>query len=334
MSIIIADPNTADSAGDLIMRLNAQDAEAWRRDVYFDDAFVATQYPPQGADTHRQKLWGDDEVDADYTSPGEAVEGGANYADYVDWTVDRPLKKVFNLDAADLTLAYWDPISKATMRSRRDIRRARDKVRFQLLLLAARTASVSNVHSGGNVVETHAASHAAAYPVTEAGADALIDDIAELAYMMDNDYAPGTGRNLYITAYGNRVLQMKPQLLSKDYQDPGNASMKDRYIGTISSFNIIVVPDGVMPSTNINTGLSKYQVNASLGASSQRRPIALAAMTGSDGAKPIGRVVKWDLTSKIYYDEDVEAWVVKSLQMDGLGVFAPWCAGEIGVSSS
>lgn len=318
---------------DLLDRLTIAAIESYTdNNVLYNSGLIGQKPAKQNQYSSRWKLRGKFSDDPSHHARGQFIMGKTRPNSNVDVGIDRPIIEAEDLDEGDVDLTMFDEISASVRECTRTIAELMDKRAFRLGVLAARSAAVSNVHNGGNVVERTAATIAAAYPLSSTGATNFIYDLGSMARLMDEDHLPEGGRIAFITPWIKQVLTFGDKLFSKDYQDPMNAIYKDRFLGRAEGFALVVTRSH-MPSTNVTTDLSKYNGNFSLGASSQRQPICLC-LGGEGEHVAIAETVKRPLTVRVYESEDHDAVRVQCRIHNGLGLVYPPCAGEIGVASS
>ena len=318
---------------DLLNRVNIAALEAYAENNIMATTGVVKSVPlAQGSWSHRFKMRGKFSTDPSHHTAGQFIVGKTRPNSFVDVSIDRPLIEAEDLDNADLDLTAHSELDASVRECVRSISDLDDRRAIRLGILAARTAAVTNVHNGGNVVERVAATIAAAYPLTATGAGNFAINLGSMARLQDIDNVPPTNRICIITPWIKQVLTFGEKLFSRDYQDPMNAKYAERFLGRMEGYALLMTPNH-MPSTNITNDLTKYNGNFFLGASSQREPVALC-LAGDGENYAIGSVERSPLQIKVYESEDHDAIRVRARSHKGMGVVAPWVAGEIGVTTS
>lgn len=318
---------------ELLNRVNIAALESYNdNNIAYTSGVVKNVPLAQGSWSHRFKMRGKFSTDPSHHTAGQFIVGKTRPNSYVDVSIDRPLIEAEDLDNADLDLTAHSELDASVRECTRSIAELQDKRAIRLGILAARTAAVTNVHNGGNVVERVAATLVAAYPLSSTGATNFTEDLGSMGRLMDVDNVPPANRIAIITPWIKQVITFGDKLFSRDYQDPMNAKYAERFIGRMEGFALLMSPTH-MPESNITSDLSKYNGNFVLGASSQRQPVALC-LAGDGENYAIGSVERSPLQIKVYESEDHDAIRVRARVHQGMGVVAPWCAGEIGITTS
>ena len=270
---------------------------------------------------------GDSPEDPDYHVPGSFIEGGTRVQMKTTITVDDKIIKAQRLPDIDQIFSRWDLIAPANDENVRLISEMLDKRMARLAVRAARSAAVSNVHSGGKVVTRTAASEAAAYPVSETGAENFEADASDLARKFDDDNIPRQGRLLFVNNRTVQVLTRSKKLMNRDYTPADITQYHSRAVGMCEGF--IIVPTNHLPTTNYTADLSKYNVDASIGGS-DGLPIGVAMWAG-EGKAPIGCVRAGGLMSDVFQDKNRDVTLTNSKIVCGMGELHVWLAGIIQV---
>jgi len=303
----------------------------YNSNVLFNSQFMQIKPLEPGTSSHDFKIFGDSPEDGEHHVPGAWIESGSIVNAKVNVAVDDPLIKALRLDLADEELSKFPLIEPYARTCARKNAEKMDKRAFVVLTLAARTAAVTNVHPGGNVVERVAATIAAAYPVTDAGAGQFALDASTLARQMDEDDVPDDGnRYMFISPYIRQVLTLSTRLMNRDYVPESAGNIVNRVIGTLEGFKLVMTQH--IPSTAITTDLAKYNGDFTA-AGTTGQPAALA-LYNADKVGPIGCVQVGGMVGKIYFDENRDCWLVKHRLVVGMGIVSCWCAGEIRVDTS
>lgn len=313
----------------LFTSMDATASEAFHdANLLWDSGAIAKKQLVAGTGSHDFPIFGESPEEPEHHQRGQYIEGGTQVNTKVNIAIDDPLIKAQRLPMVDLDLSMWNLVEPTVRENNRKLAEMLDRRAFVIGLKAARTAAVSNVHPGGNVVtRTSSASLAAGYAVSNAGAQNFLDDAAQLAELMDRDNVPRAGRVMYVDPYIVRVLTRSDKLMSRDYVPGGVTMLHTRTVGIAEDFQII--PTLHLPSTNITTDLAKYNGDFS---NVTGLPAALALYTGGPRSA-IGAVQMGGLRNTVTFDEDHEVWLVKSRIHVGMDELEPWCAGEIRVKA-
>jgi len=284
--------------------------------------------------TH-QFMIGSEVAEGEDHTPGDELLGQAYSFTSGTVTLDSILVRHFDVPLDQKVTSHFDVMANLAYRIGTDLAIQYDKRMFQAGLIAARTAASSGYHNGGNVVEIAADTVAAGYAASTTGAEAFRDSVAELAQVMDEDNVPEDGRTLFIPPYIRRVLGASDTggtyipIWDKD-ATKGENTINDRSIGILEGFRVVITNH--LPSTNITTGPSNYQVDANV-AGAVGQPAALAlCRSGSDAA--IGVVDAFGLQTEIHDDSRRNTTFMKGQLYLGAGTLAPWMAGEIRVDKA
>ena len=308
----------------------------YRKTVFWDDmgTVMAVQQIDAGS-SHQWPIFGK-ENEPEYHEPGVELLGKTFKMDEAVITIDNILVDHVDLPVADLNVAHFDPAGKVATKLGHALAKKFDTHSAIVGLNAARTAAVSGIHDGGNQVTRTAADVATAYPNSTTGANNFRDDVAQLAYQMDEDNVPEDGRYLYIGPYMRQILSRHAtDIFNRDF-GPGSEmnDLNSRRLGMISGFNVMFT--NALPSTNVTTsGLTpaKYGGNFTAGGSDDQ-PVALCLCGAQEGSAAIGVVTALGITPHMSPDPRRNTIFMKAQAQLGMGVLAPWCAGSVGVSTT
>jgi len=314
-----------------------------KKTVFFDqEAPVIDVARIDAGKSHQWPIFGND-IEPEYHTPGDFLGGKTTVMDESVVTVDEYLVGHQDVPFDDQHVSHFPVLSKFARKIGRGLAIDVDSKICRVGLNAARAAASTvdslPVHSGGNRVTRTASTSGTftftdVYPASTTGSGYFRDDIRQLAQNMDEDNVPEENRYLFIPPVMRRVLSYETGIFDRDYNPEAVAgTMNMRAIGVVEGFQIIVSNN--MPSTNINTGLSKYQGNFSTeqsGSEDYGLPAALA-LCGADDANgaAIGMTILDDMRHVVMPDERRNTTFLKSQMLIGLGIVAPWCAGEIAI---
>lgn len=280
-------------------------------------------------------ILGDDPA-PEYHIPGTELLGQTQQFGAGTITIDDILVGHRDVPLDQMLMSHFDVISPFAKAIGRGIAIQMDSKLLRMALLAARTAAVSGIHNGGNIVFRQATGSTLlnAYPASTTGAANFRDDAAQLAQLMDEDNVPKAGRYLIIPPLIRRVLTKDTTLFSHDYQSGPNV-LNSRVIGELEGFQVIVSNN--MPATNLTTGnppsnTTKYNVdaryaNASAGLLGQ--PAGIALCGADEGSAAVGLVEAMGITPYMEDDGRRNTKFLKAQNFVGMGVLSPWCAGAI-----
>ena len=284
-----------------------------------------------------------DDPSPEYHTPGEELLGQDVVLSKGTINIDDILVSHYDVAGDHTQISHFDVLEPFARKLGRSLAIDFDAKLIRVGILAARTAAVTNIHSGGNAVVRGGTTVATAYALSATGQDAFAADVAELASLMDADNVPEDGRFLIVNTYIRRLLTIplssgNANIFDRDLSRPQDNSLNQRVLGTLAGFTVLG-PTTQMPSTNITTGPSAYQGDFRAAATGGGIPVALALCGASEGTAGIGYVAATDARlGPIYayrmYDERRNTTFMKAQMMVGAGVLAPWCAGVIHVDDS
>jgi len=317
----------------LLDLFSGQILEAFHKtNVFWDGNYVQRQDLQPGAKSHQFPLYGESPEDASYHVPGQFIDGGTITVAQSTVAVDDILVKALNIPFIDQALSRWDQIAPAANEIGRIMAENLDKKLAQLLLIAARTAAVSNVHAGGNTVQRTAATEAAAYPISATGSQNFQDDLATMAQLMDEDNIPETNRVCFVSPRTRNVLTKDTTvLMNRDLVRDGVSDITERAITRIQGYDIVLTQH--LPTANLltaGTGPAKYHADFSL-AGAVGLPIAICCHNIQGLAGAVGAVQSGGFHNVIEPDEHRNVTFVKSQLLFGADTLAVWNAGEIRV---
>ncbi len=321
-----------------------------------------------GAISAQWPIIGDDPV-ASYHTPGtelNALSGSAVSrikSTQKVITCDEILANAIDVPFRELALLHYEVLGPYATKLGRNIARVLDRKIAILAMKGSTTAALTNVHQAGmNVNRTGSATVATAYPLSPQGAYNFRKDLNELAQTMEERSIPAEGRYLFISPHIKSVLRFEANFdgsnltsvptMASTYDRNLSAQPNDvnnRVIGRLDGFNVIVTNN--LPSTDLSgSGLSgedaavayasgtagtggKYQGNFS-GATTNKRPVAVALCAADTGHPGIGMVQAMGMTSHISPDERRNTQFLKAQLMCGLDVLCPWACGSVSISAS
>lgn len=230
-------------------------------------------------------------------------------------------------------LPTWDVIGPAVERQVTTYLEQLETRATRLATLAAQAAATfggSGVHSGGIYTAKTAASVATRYPFTAAGADQLLDDMAEIEYLrMNRKENQGTNRLWLFTPYLRQVLTRSNRWMSRDYNQQANLPMS--YFGT-SIEGAQYAVSRYMPSTAITSDLSKYNVDAAIGGAGAGIPAVLLICYGED-ISPVCMVEHGSFKAEAWHNQDEDVYKVGGKAIYGADQAHVWNAGGVFIHS-
>ena len=195
------------------------------------------------------------------------------------------------------------------------------------------TKQGKTIHNGGNIVTRTGSSLSNAYPTSATGARNLIDDLAQLARLMDEDNVPRDQRFLLTTPYGHQVLRHERSIFDADFSAQRSNDLNRRILGMVEDFNILPFTN-LMPSSNITSKPeSRYNGDFSVGGSGDGVPIALAMCGMVDDKASIGYVHAGGVMPTMNTDDRRGTMFLKGQLSSGAGQLHPYCAGSVSVHS-
>lgn len=301
----------------------------------------SAQFPIIGDDINLSTTTGNG-VTKGYHTPGTFIAGELVKMSKVSIEVDDILVAAMDVGYADLDIAHFDVLAPFAMKLGRSLAQDCDRKIAITAIKAARTAAVSGIHNGGQLVTreiagtaTGSAAIAAAYQDGTTGSGNFRQDCAALARQFDEDNVPEDGRYLFISPYIRSILRHEVQIFDRDYNDTSIAgNLNTRVIGKLEGFNLIMTNNMPLASVSGYTGYAaKYNLtiteNTNPGTPTEGLPAAIALCGAIEGSAGVGMVQASGIRSVIQDDERRNTKFLKSQMMVGFGVLSPWCAGAI-----
>lgn len=272
-----------------------------------------------------------------YHTPGTFIAGESVRMSRTSIEVDDILVAAMDVGYADLDIAHFDVLAPFAMKLGRSLAQDCDIKIAITALKAARTAAVTNIHKGGQLVSRNIAGTVtipAGYADSSTGSGNFRADCAALALQFDEDNVPQDGRYLFIPPYIRTILRHETAIFDRDFTDTMSVgSLNDRIIGKLEGFNLIMTNN--LPTAAV-TGYSapadKYNLTMTTdgtGAAGTGMPAAIALCGAIEGSAGVGMVQASGIRSVIQDDERRNTKFLKSQMMVGFGVLSPWCAGAI-----
>jgi hypothetical protein len=291
--------------------------------------------------THTFPFAGDSPEEGAYHVPGAELTGGTLVQGSTTVSLDDIRYKVVDLPIEFLDRSVFPDVARALRKCIIKETQLAERRAMRLLVNAARTSGVTDVHAGGQVVERVANTIADAYPVSDTGASNFCADLAEMGQEWDERDIPPDNRIVIITPYLRRVLTRSNRFTNFDYDKSVN--IMTRSIGMLEGFQVQFT--NWMPSTTITAGtpssttdLTKYTgdyaVDGATGA-----PAALCLYTGgpaNDGNPAHGAIsmVETIRMQNTWYDQDRLTWRTGFFWRYGMGTVDVFTAGEIRVDAA
>lgn len=277
---------------------------------------------------------------ADTPDPEEQPDGAELLGQQFEFdedtiTVDKRLIAHKVVPTQRILVSHFDPLRPLAEANGTKLGEYFDRILFRVGVLSARTsASTKNgltVHTGGNAVSRSGGDLTTVYADSSTGSGNFRSDVAELAQLMDEDDVPNEPgfRRLYISPYLRRILRHETNIFDSDLSRMIRNSMNSRFVGELEGFAVAVTNN--LPSTNVTTGVSKYQGDFTYNGATGR-PAALA-LCGAPGRQAIGFVQLEGVTPYVDTDQWNNVVRSKAQMMVGADVMYPPCAGEIRVTS-
>ncbi|MDF1700811.1 MAG: hypothetical protein P1V36_06600 [Planctomycetota bacterium] len=289
--------------------------------------------------SHRFEWFGADYAAEEHT-PGDEMIGQQFEFDKGTITVDPFIVKHFVTALEDYEISHYNPDSSISRAIGIGLAEELDDRAVLTCISAARTAALTKngitIHPGGNLVSRVDASATSVddtstgpYTDDSTGSGNIDDDVAELAYKLDQDGVPDEGRYLVIHPWIRSLLRHETTQFNRDFTGSGG-DRNMRMIGQWHGFNVLN-PYKRMP-TGLNTDKpSKYQVDCTVATGI---PAALAFCGASTGQAAIGLVKAAEMRGYVEAQETKNTIFHKGQLMCGFGVLHPQCAGLIQITAA
>lgn len=290
--------------------------------------------------SHRFEWFGADYATEDH-NPGDEMVGQDFVFDKGTITCDGYIVKHFKTAKEDNNYSFYNPNPNLVRAVATGLAEELDTRAVLTCISAARTAALTKngitIHPGGNAVTRVDANSTSVDDTTNgpytddaAGATAIDDDVANLAYLLDSDGIPDEGRYLVIHPHLRRILRHETTAFDKDYSSVPN-DMQRRAIGIWHGFTVLNPYKRMPTGTNLDQSLSKYQIDCT---SATGIPAALAFCGGPVGQSPVGYVQAAGLRGYMEVDETNNTNFMKGEIMCGFGVLHPQAAGIIQIAAA
>jgi len=276
-----------------------------------------------------------------YHNPGDFITGRKIKMSEKVIRCDDILVAPIDVPFADLDLAHFDVLGPYAQKLARSLATDNDRKIAALAWAAAKAAPVAGVYPGGNNVEVGASggsSFSSFFANNTTGSGLFRESVAELAKQMDLDNVPEQGRYLFISPDVRKLLRFETDVFNRDFNEAQIAgTLNTRAIGVLEGFQLITtnnLPGQWTDTTNgryglYDSNLAKYDFDATLDATNDTRPAAIALCGASAGMAAIGMVQAAGIRTHIEDDERRNVKFMKAQMHVGYDVLAPWCAGAI-----
>jgi len=280
-------------------------------------------------------------LNAGYHRPGDFITGKKIKMSEKVIRCDDILVAPIDVAFADLDLAHFDVLGPYAQKLARSLATDNDRKIAALAWAAAKASGVTGVYPGGNNVEVSASGGSAFtsfFANNSTGSGLFRESVAELAKQMDLDNVPEQGRYLFISPDVRKLLRFETDVFNRDFNEAQIAgTLNTRAIGVLEGFQLITtnnLPGQWTATTNgryglIDSNLAKYDFDATLDATNDTRPAAIALCGASAGMAAIGMVQAAGIRTHIEDDERRNVKFMKAQMHVGYDVLAPWCAGAI-----
>lgn len=289
--------------------------------------------------SHRFEWFGADYTAEEHT-PGDEMIGQQFEFDKGTISVDKMIVKHYVTALEDQYISHYNPNPSISAALGIGLGEELDDRAALMCISAARTAALTKngitIHPGGNTVSRVDANSTAVDDTTNGpytddatGSGYIDDDVAELAYKLDQDGVPDEGRYLVIHPWIRSLLRHETTQFNRDYTSSGG-DRNTRMIGTWHGFNVLK-PYKRMP-TGLNTDKpSKYQIDCT---SATGIPAAIAFCGAATGQAAVGMVKAADMRGYVEMQETKNTIFHKAQLMCGFGVLHPQCAGLIQITAA
>lgn len=289
--------------------------------------------------SHRFEWFGADYAAEDH-NPGDEMIGQDFVFDKGTITCDGYIVKHYKTAKEDNNYSFYSPNPSIVRAIATGLAEELDDRAILTAISAARTAALTKggitIHPGGNTVDRVDANSTAVDDTTNGpytddatGAGLIDDDVANLAYKLDQDGVPDEGRYLVIHPHIRRILRHETTAFDRDYSSVPN-DLQRRMIGVWHGFTVLK-PYKRMP-TGLNTDkLSKYQIDCT---SATGIPAAVAFCGAATGQAAVGYVQAAGMRGYMETEEKDNTHFHKGEIMAGFGVLHPQCAGLIQITAA
>lgn len=247
-------------------------------------------------------------ADAYDHTPGAEINGRAiAHAERIITLDGLIISDVFiaNIDEA---MNHYDVRSIYTTEVARALSKKMDKNVLQVGVLAARAAAVITGNPGGTVI------NAGTDVVTNANG-ALRSAFFAAAQAMDEKDVPEDSRYCVLKPAQYYTLVVDEKVPNRDYSAQPGADIRTGKVWEVAGIGI--VKSNNLPTTNVNTGNSKYQVNAT-------NTVGLALHPSA-----VGTLKLLDLAVEGEYQIQRQGTLIVAKYASGHGILRPECAVEI-----
>lgn len=156
-------------------------------------------------------------------------------------------------------ISHFDVLSKYAERAAEAVARTLDSRAMRMIALGARQAATGGgTFSNGVLLRKNAATLAAAYPATAAGALDLEDSLSEMAQSFDERNIPRDKRVAWMSPYLVRVASKSARMVNRDYSSLNQDGAVRQSVNVLCDFEIHSTNVLTSPP-NVITGESAYQ---------------------------------------------------------------------------
>lgn len=245
--------------------------------------------------------------DADYHTPGTEIVGTGVAHNERIITIDDLLVAPRFIADIDEAMVHYEVRSLYSRDVGMSLARKMDVNIFRTMLLSARAAANITGANGGTVVNALN---------SRTDASVLIDAIFAAATALDQKDVPKEDRVIFLSPTQYYLLiNSGSRAIDKDLNPAGNGSVSEGVIYRIAGMPIVKTNN--LPSTNVTTGLAKYQGNFS-------NTTALVAHRMAAGT-----VKLLDISLQMEWDIRRQGTLIVGRYAVGHGILRPDCAVEI-----
>lgn len=287
---------------------------------------------PDGSVNWSYRVYGDSPEDPYFRVPGQDGVSGTIVQAKKTVTLDDPFEHELHVSEDEIENSKWDEVEKALRECVRKVTEPYDRRAAIVLGNAARSAAVTNVHrSGIEQSVTSTASLAAAYPLSNTGAQNFLDDLATVGEEYRRRHIPQSEWLAFVDPYIITVLTRSDKLMNRDYVPEGVTAFHKAMVGIAEGFQL--VPTVHLPTTDVTTDLTKYNGDYAIGGSDGGIAAALTVPMSGMRRAVCGVRKGATVQGRVWWDEDTETWRTKARMRIGLGAVDVWTAGIIQVTS-
>ena len=252
-------------------------------------------------------------VTSSYHTPGNFIDGQAVPHNEMVLTVDGLLVAPVFIAKIDELMNHYDVRGPYATEMGRELAQQYDINVARMFVKAARASNVLTGREGGSVI-----SHADMTAAGTSGQDAIRAALFASAQTFDEKRVGTADANAFFRPVQYYLMAQDKTLINKDYNGAGSISAGK--IETVAGFPIVKTNN--VPSTNVSTGLTKYQGDYS-------KTVGIVANKWA-----VGTVQLMDISLESDYEIRRQGTFMVAKMAVGHGVLRPECAIELAYTTS